>query len=117
MRRMFLLLLSLGFTVPGLVSQSPKAIDPANMDATHKACVDFYQYADGGWIKANPVPADKSRWGGFEQLADRNRDVLQSILKEVSAKSWPKGSIEQKVAISTPAAWTKRPSRKPGPRR
>jgi len=98
MRRMFLLLLSLGFTVPGLVSQSPKAIDPANMDASAKACVDFYQYADGGWIKANPVPADKSRWGGFEQLADRNRDVIQSILKEVSAKSWPKGSIEQKVA-------------------
>ena len=98
MRRMFLLLLSLGFTVPGLVSQSPKAIDPANMDVTMKPCVDFYQYADGGWIKANPVPADKSRLGGFEQLADRNRDVIQSILKEVTAKSWPAGSIEQKVA-------------------
>ncbi|MGA2260751.1 MAG: M13 family metallopeptidase [Acidobacteriota bacterium] len=98
MRRMFVLLLSLGFTVSGLVSQSPKAIDPANMDVTVKPCVDFYQYADGGWIKVNPVPADKSRWGGFEQLADRNRDVLQSILKEVSSKSWPKGSIEQKVA-------------------
>jgi putative endopeptidase len=83
----------------GLVAQSPKAIDPANMDPGVKPCEDFYTYANGGWIKANPVPADKSRWGGFEQLADHNREVLKSILDEVSAKkNWPKGSIEQKVA-------------------
>ncbi len=82
-----------------LAAQSSKPIDPANMDTSAKPCEDFYQYADGSWIKANPVPADKSRWGSFEQLADRNRDVLKAILDEVSArKNWPKGSIEQKVA-------------------
>jgi putative endopeptidase len=82
-----------------LGAQSPKAIDSVNMDTNVKPCENFYQYANGGWIKANPVPADKSRWGGFEQVADRNRDILKSILDEVSAKKdWPKGSIEQKVA-------------------
>jgi putative endopeptidase len=82
-----------------LWAQSPKAIDSVNMDGSVKPCENFYQYANGGWIKANPVPADKSRWGSFEQVADRNRDILKSILDEVSArKDWPKGSIEQKVA-------------------
>jgi putative endopeptidase len=81
------------------MAQSRKAIDPANMDTAAKPCENFYQYADGGWLKANPVPADKSRWGAFEQLADHNRDVLKSILDEISArKDWPKGSGEQKVA-------------------
>ena len=81
------------------MAQSPKPIDPANMDTTVKPCEDFYTYANGAWIKANPVPADKSRWGAFEQLADHNRDVLRSILDEVSAKKdWPGGSVEQKVA-------------------
>jgi putative endopeptidase len=99
MRRIFVVLVGLGIATAALVAQFGKAIDPANMDATVKPCEDFYNYADGGWIKANPVPADKSRWGAFEQLADHNRDVLKSILGEVSArKDWPKGSIEQKVA-------------------
>src|SRR5512144_811799 len=100
MRRTLLALVAAAIcaTAAGLVGQSQKAIDPKNMDASVKPCDDFYQYADGGWIKANPVPADKSRWGGFEELADRNRDTLKAILDEVSAKqTWPAGSIEQKV--------------------
>jgi putative endopeptidase len=99
MRRTLITLLCLCLAAVGLVAQSPKAIDPANMDPGVKPCEDFYTYANGAWIKANPVPADKSRWGSFEQLADRNREVLKSILDEVSAKrDWPKGSMEQKVA-------------------
>jgi putative endopeptidase len=98
MRRPLLTLAALPFVTVLLAAQTPKSIDPVNMDRTVKPCDNFYTYANGGWIAANPVPADKSRWGGFEQLADRNRDVLKSILDEVSAKTtWPKGSIEQKV--------------------
>ena len=82
-----------------LAAQSPRAIDPANMDKSVKPCEDFYQFANGTWIKANPVPPDKSRWGSFEQLADHNREIVKSILDEVSARTdWPAGSIEQKVA-------------------
>ncbi len=73
MRTTRLALFLLCLVATSLVAQSPKAIDLANMDLGVKPCEDFYTYADGGWIKANPVPADKSRWGAFEQLADHNR--------------------------------------------
>jgi putative endopeptidase len=99
MRRMIVVLAGALAVTAGLVAQSVKPIDPVNMNPAVKACDNFYQYANGGWIAANPVPADKSRWGAFEQLADHNRDVLKSILDEVSARhDWPAGSIEQKVA-------------------
>jgi putative endopeptidase len=99
MRRIVVVLVGLAVTTAALVAQFGKGIDPANMDTSVKPCEDFYHYADGGWIRSNPVPADKSRWGAFEQLGDHNRDVLKSILGEVSArKDWPKGSVEQKVA-------------------
>ncbi len=75
-----------------------RAIDPANFDPAAAPCVDFYQHANGSWLKANPIPEDKGRWGSFEEVAERNRAILKEILTETSAKTdWPKGSIRQKV--------------------
>ncbi|MFT3914390.1 MAG: M13 family metallopeptidase [Anaeromyxobacteraceae bacterium] len=75
-----------------------QAIDPANLDPAVPACQDFYHHAVGGWQKANPIPADKARYGAFEELAERNRAILKTILEETSAKKdWKKGSIQQKV--------------------
>src|SRR2546427_13065390 len=42
------------------------------MDRLVDPGVDFYRFAAGAWLKNNPVPADKSRWSGFEQLRERN---------------------------------------------
>jgi putative endopeptidase len=73
-------------------------IDPANFDPTCKACDDFYQFATGGWIKTHSLPPGRARWGGFDELAQRNRDELHTIL-EAAAKATgaPAGSDTQKL--------------------
>src|SRR5262249_8291284 len=46
--------------------------------------VDFFKYAAGTWLKRNPIPADKSRWSGFEQLRERNLYLLRGILEDAA---------------------------------
>src|SRR5690348_15293500 len=58
-----------------------KPLDPANIDRSANACVDFYQFANGGWLKANPLPAAYSRWGSFEELGEGNQANLTKILQ------------------------------------
>jgi putative endopeptidase len=68
------------------------------MDTTAKPGVDFYQYANGGWMKNHPIPADQSRYGAFEQLEEENMKQLRSLFdKAASNKNATKGSIEQKI--------------------
>src|SRR4051812_10117978 len=55
-------------------------LDPANIDRSANACTDFYQFANGGWVKNNPLPAAYSRWGSFEELGEKNQAALTSIL-------------------------------------
>ncbi|MCI4347944.1 MAG: M13 family metallopeptidase, partial [Thermoplasmata archaeon] len=45
---------------------------------------DFYRYAVGGWIRKNPVPADKSRWGAFEELVQFNYARIHDLLEDAS---------------------------------
>jgi putative endopeptidase len=65
------------------------SFDLSSMDTSVSACTDFYQYACGNWIKKNPVPPDQSAWGRFNELAERNRDKLHSILETASRKPTP----------------------------
>jgi putative endopeptidase len=71
--------------------------DIAALDRSANACTDFYQFACGGWMKANPVPADRPRWGRFDELQDRNRDVLRGILNQVSASTGGRTPIDQRI--------------------
>jgi putative endopeptidase len=72
--------------------------DVAGMDTRTSACADFYQYANGGWLAANPIPGAYSAWGVANILNEKNRDVVHDIL-EAAAKNTAakKGSNEQKV--------------------
>jgi len=84
--------------MPKPVKHPIKYIDPANMDLSVKPGDDFFEYANGNWIKTNPIPSDKTRWGSFGILADANTKKTLTILKEVSAlKGQPKGSLKQRV--------------------
>ncbi len=62
-------------------------IDPKNIDRSANACVDFYQFANGGWVRNNPLPAAFSRWGSFNELGDNNNASLTAILQEAAAKN------------------------------
>jgi predicted metalloendopeptidase len=88
----------LGLATSALVAQPRPGINPVNLDTSVKPCEDFYAFANGGWLKSHNLPADKSRFGAFEELSERNRTILKRILVETSAKkAWPRGSVEQKV--------------------
>ena len=57
------------------------------MDRSVDPGADFYHFAAGAWLKSNPVPSDKSRWSGFEELQDRNWRLLRDILESAAAES------------------------------
>lgn len=63
----------------------------AYMDSSADACVDFYQYACGGWLATNEVPADKARYGSFDTVTDRNEQALHDILEKLKDSKATRG--------------------------
>jgi len=90
--RLVLRALALGFAIATPMAAQMSAVpiqttplDPANIDRSVSACTDFYQFANGGWVKRNPVPAAFSRWGSFDQLSENNQSNLLTILRRAAA--------------------------------
>jgi putative endopeptidase len=79
-------------------SLADAGFNPANIDATCKPCDDFNQYANGGWLAKNPIPAAFPSWGSFNILNEGNRENLRLILEDAAKKtSAPRGSTDQKI--------------------
>jgi endothelin-converting enzyme/putative endopeptidase len=77
--------------------KSPGAFDTSGLDRSADPCVDFYRFACGGWRKANPVPPDQTRWGRFNELAERNREELHRILEGAKDPSGKRSPVEARV--------------------
>ncbi|WP_375416712.1 M13 family metallopeptidase [uncultured Hymenobacter sp.] len=71
----------------------------ANIDPSVSPCDDFFHYASGSWLKNNPIPAAETRWGSFNELADKNNATQRAILDELArnAATAAPGTNEQKV--------------------
>jgi len=80
-----------------VLTAAAPGVNPANFDAAVKPEQDFFLYANGGWLKANPIPADQTTWGAFNELREANRSTLKAIMEEAAAAKAPKGSALQKV--------------------
>src|ERR1700751_5376622 len=100
---------------PGPTSEPKKPIifDFSAIDKTADPCVDFYQYACGNWLKSHPIPNDQSRWGRFNELAERNKAVLHGILEKAAAgpKSDP---VDQRLGAFYSACMDEDPAEKKG---
>lgn len=77
---------------------TPKGIEVADLDRQADPCTDFYEFANGTWRTANPIPAGMPKWSRRVAAHEGNRQQVQALLEEISAKKdWPRGSVEQLV--------------------
>jgi putative endopeptidase len=93
-------ILRAGQTAGGSTSSGAAAhgVELTILDKTCKPCEDFYHYAAGEWLKKNPIPAAYPSWGRFNELAERNRELLHQILEGAAANTKAAaGSNEQKI--------------------
>ncbi|KIJ23039.1 hypothetical protein M422DRAFT_81961, partial [Sphaerobolus stellatus SS14] len=54
----------------------------SSLDATRDPCEDFYGFVNGGWMNEHPIPADKGRYGHFDEVALKNRMIIRQILEQ-----------------------------------
>ena len=64
-----------------------KPIDPANLDTTCAPCKNFFQYANGGWLKRSEIPGDQPRWGSFNELQEQNYAALKDVLTDAATSA------------------------------
>ena len=69
----------------------------ANLDTTQDPGTDFFRYATGGWLDANPLTDEYARYGQFDALREKSREQLKELVLEQAAKESEPGSNAQKV--------------------
>ena len=98
MKKITYAILSLAFTsTMTMNAETPKGVDRNNLDESIAPQEDFYQYACGGWMKANPIKAEYSRFGTFDKLGESSREQVKSLVENLDVKNAPQGSITQKI--------------------
>ena len=73
------------------------AIDPADLDLSVAPGEDFYRYANGGWMKNNPLKPEYGRFGSFDVLRERNVENLNALFAEMTTMNPEPGTVDQKI--------------------
>ena len=98
MKKVFVFILTLVAVALAAGAQEVKhGINPADLDTSVKPGDDFYQYAGGGWMKANPLTAEYSSYGVFDELAEQNRKQLRELFNTLAQTKHARGTVGQKV--------------------
>src|SRR5262249_27330676 len=92
---LILLLLPLAAAAQQAALKGPEITD---MNRNVEPCTDFYEFANGAWRAANPIPAEMPRWSRRWKSSEDSKDRLKGILEEAAAvKAPPKGSTDQLI--------------------
>src|SRR6202140_5093313 len=78
-------------------TSSSRGFATTNLDKSCKPCDDFFQFAMGGWMKNNPIPADHPSWSTSAELAEKNLAALRQIAETSASATAARGSNELKV--------------------
>ena len=72
-------------------------LDKANMNLKAKPGTDFFEYAAGGWLKANPLTPEYARYSHFDALHNNNQKHIRELIEELAAGQHKQGTLEQKI--------------------
>lgn len=79
------------------VTAANHGVDRASLNEKVRPGDDFYEYACGGWMAANPLTPEYSRYGTFDQLGELNRKQLYDLVTGLDPSKAEKGSNAQKI--------------------
>src|SRR5436305_11104914 len=83
---------------PASQTNDQRGVFVADIDKSVDACTNFFDYSNGAWRKANPIPASMDRWSRRWAAGEQSKDQLRVLLEDLSQrKEWPKGSIDQQI--------------------
>jgi putative endopeptidase len=92
----FFIMTTIGCTEQGKTGMT-QGLNISDMDTTVSPGESFYQYATGGWQKANPIPDEYARYGSFDKLREENQHQIQALIQELSGQDYENGTNAQKV--------------------
>ncbi|WP_243041657.1 M13 family metallopeptidase [Dyella sedimenti] len=94
------LALAVGMAIcTGVLAAPGGGFDIKELDTSKNACNDFNGFVNAKWVDANPIPADRTRWGSFDMLREDSLNVQHAIVEKAAkdAATAKPGSIEQKI--------------------
>ena len=84
-------------TTASAQSTRPSGIDTSTFDRSVRPQDDLFRFVNGGWLKRTPIPSDAARWGAFDELDERSREAMRTILEDAARSNAPAGSEKRKV--------------------